>query len=96
MANSFAKAERSRTKTIRQGGTEQRPRLANRKKARPVKVQYRYAADYPFSDSLRRIAGTHWRTFKHYRTRADAECAIAGEQHKHPGWYEFQISGDER
>lgn len=86
------KRDKARYKDTKQGKhAEDPPRHSGKaKKVKPVVVKYRYTKAFPLREEWR----LEWRTFGRYRTRGDAEKAVADQQRKHPGWYEFTISGE--
>lgn len=89
MSNSRAKTERSRAKTIRQGGIDQKVRLRSRsKKEKPFVVEYRWIK--PIIPGWNKV----WRKMGAYRTEADAKRAMKEKARKNPGWYETRMRSE--
>lgn len=67
-------------KAAKRGIVEQRPVASKSKRPRPVVVEYRRAGNLPHD----------WRSWKSYRTAAEAEMAMAGMVRKYT-WNEYRI-----
>lgn len=90
MSNPRAKAERSRAKDARQGGTDQRGVGRKNKRDRTVVVEYKWTETGPLS---RLFSCKDWRKFGAYRTEKEAQEVIEIMMRKRP-YYEMRIRSE--
>lgn len=87
--NPLHKAERSKIKTIRQGGIDQRENTrARSKKAKPYTVYYKFI--WPDGPGWRPPWADSWHVKGHYRTQGVAETVIGNMNRKYLGRYKFR------
>ncbi len=87
MSNPRAKAERSKTKDLRQMPVQDKRIKSRSKKKKPVVVEYRWR--YP----VWKWMGKGWSTFGRYRSIEIAEEVMNNQERKAPGQCEMRIRG---